>query len=219
MLFILKYSRRGGASGAQLERARAPLRPAIPAMTTVVSTFCTFHARLPPGCVCAVALRGAADGTGGGVLFPSALEGLNAFRCPESVPSLDDASAPSDTRLEDLALRLECDPSSRCVSSVPVDLAPAVRSFFPRGEPVEAFEPLPSAPRRHHLGVVAVAERPAFLPPRRSPDRVATPPVRVASTNPRRRLARIARRLFLNALKAAFTVAVFLALLAGKATD
>lgn len=186
-------------------------------MTTVSSTFCTFHARLPPGCVCAVALRGAADGTGGGVLFPSAREGLNAFRCPESVPSLDDASAPSETRLEDLALRLECDPSSRCVSSVPVDLAPAARSFFPRGERV--VEPLPSAPRRHHLGVVAVAERPALFPPRRSPDRVATPPARVASANPRRRLARLARRLVLNALKAAFTVALFLALLAGKATD
>lgn len=190
-------------------------------MTTVSSTFCTFHARLPPGCVCAVALRGSADGTGGGVLFPSAREGLNAFRCPESVPSLDDASAPSKTRLEDLALRLECDPSSRCVSSVPVDLAPVARSFFPRGERerVETFEPLPSAPRRHHLGVVAVAERPALLPPRRSPDRVATSPSRVASANPRRRLARLARRLVLNALKAAFTVALFLALLAGKATD
>ena len=69
MLFILKYSRRGGASGAQLERARAPLRPDAPAMTTVVSTFCTFHAPCLPGA--SARWPFVAPPTGRGVVFCS----------------------------------------------------------------------------------------------------------------------------------------------------
>jgi hypothetical protein len=122
----------------------------------MTSAVCTFEARLDPGCVCAVALRRAADGTGGGVLFPSASPGLNAFACapetkllPSDVSGTDgaraDAATTTDMRLEDLTLCLECPPESGCVPSRPVDLARALVASSPAdGSP----RVLATAPRR-----------------------------------------------------------------------
>jgi len=135
----------------------------------MTSPVCTFEARLDPGCVCAVALRRAADGTGGGVLFPSASPGLNAFACapetkllPSDVSGTDgaraDAATTTDMRLEDLTLCLECPPESGCVPSRPVDLARALVASSPAdGSPASS---------RLHLGAL-VASR-ASLATRRA---------------------------------------------------
>ena len=142
----------------------------------MASTVCTFEARLAPGCVCAVALRRAADGSGGGVLFHSATSGLNSFSCsPEtfsSLPPVEDPSAenassgakvhidavkPRVMRLEDLALCLECAPNSGCVSSRPVDLAHAL-DF---GQPNHDGTPTSS---RRHLGALVASRRPRRKP-------------------------------------------------------
>ena len=139
----------------------------------MASPVCTFEARLGPGCVCAVALRRAADGTGGGVLFPSASPGLNAFGCaPETklrmsdVSGTDgargDAATTTEMRLEDLALCLECAPESGCVPSRPVDLARALDASSPGdGSPASS---------RLHLGALVASRR----PPRARPETRAT---------------------------------------------
>jgi hypothetical protein len=135
----------------------------------MTSAVCTFEARLDPGCVCAVALRRAADGTGGGVLFPSASPGLNAFACapetkllPSDVSGTDgaraDAATTTDMRLEDLTLCLECPPESGCVPSRPVDLARALVASSPAdGSPASS---------RLHLGALVASRR----PPRARPE-------------------------------------------------
>ena len=129
----------------------------------MTSTVCTFEARLAPGCVCAVALRRAADGTGGGVLFPSAVSGLNAFGCaPETKLVPSDGASTTEMRLEDLALCLECVSESGCVPSRPVDLARALDASSPGdGSPASS---------RLHLGALVASRR----PPRARPETKAT---------------------------------------------
>ena len=128
----------------------------------MASTVCTFEARLAPGCVCAVALRRAADGTGGGVLFPSAVSGLNAFGCaPETKLLPSDGASTTEMRLEDLALCLECPPESGCVPSRPVDLARALDASSPGdGSPASS---------RLHLGALVASRRPPRAGPEAKP--------------------------------------------------
>ena len=143
----------------------------------MTSPVCTFEARLDPGCVCAVALRRAADGTGGGVLFASASSGLNAFACapetkllPSDVSGTDgaraDATTTTDMRLEDLTLCLECPPESGCVPSRPVDLARALVASSPAdGSPASS---------RLHLGALVASRRPPRARPERRSASLAT---------------------------------------------
>jgi hypothetical protein len=127
----------------------------------MTSTVCTFEARLAPGCVCAVALRRAADGTGGGVLFPSAVSGLNAFGCaPETKLVPSDGASTTEMRLEDLALCLECPPESGCVPSRPVDLARALDASSPGDGPASS---------RLHLGALVASRRPPRAGPEAKP--------------------------------------------------
>ena len=127
----------------------------------MTSTVCTFEARLAPGCVCAVALRRAADGTGGGVLFPSAVSGLNAFGCaPETKLIPSDGASTTEMRLEDLALCLECPPESGCVPSRPVDLARALDASSPGDGPASS---------RLHLGALVASRRPPRAGPEAKP--------------------------------------------------
>ena len=167
--FGFKHERQTTANGSPaLSRARPSRRPLV-----MTSPVCTFEARLGPGCVCAVALRRAADGTGGGVLFPSVSPGLNAFGCaPETKLPLSDvsgtegargnAATTTEMRLEDLALCLECVSESGCVPSRPVDLARALDASSPGdGSPASS---------RLHLGALVASRR----PPRARPETKAT---------------------------------------------
>ncbi len=203
----------------------------------MTSTVCTFEARLAPGCVCAVALRRAADGTGGGVLFPSAVSGLNAFGCaPETKLMPSDGASTTEMRLEDLALCLECPPESGCVPSRPVDLARALDASSPGDGPASS---------RLHLGALVASRRPpragpeakptlvtrraggsratnAPVPPSppRSPDTDAAVPRSRANGHDETEKTKTTRRPFLfsvacaSALKSAVSVAAALAFLA-----
>jgi len=172
------------------QRPRSP--PPMPPPTV-----CTFEARLAPGCVCAVSLRRAADGSGGGGLFPSASLGLNAFACSpdldlgplgESSLSVQNASSswegktrdvepvhspPGPIRLADMALCLECSPDVGCEVSRPVDLAGALLLPF-GGSSVKGEQEV----ARHHLGALVAKRRPRSRPvgaARATPTTVATP--------------------------------------------
>jgi hypothetical protein len=108
-----------------------------------------------------VALRRAADGTGGGVLFPSAVSGLNAFGCaPETKLVPSDGASTTEMRLEDLALCLECPPESGCVPSRPVDLARALDASSPGDGPASS---------RLHLGALVASRRPPRAGPEAKP--------------------------------------------------
>ena len=108
-----------------------------------------------------MALRRAADGTGGGVLFPSAVSGLNAFGCaPETKLVPSDGASTTEMRLEDLALCLECPPESGCVPSRPVDLARALDASSPGDGPASS---------RLHLGALVASRRPPRAGPEAKP--------------------------------------------------
>lgn len=108
-----------------------------------------------------MALRRAADGTGGGVLFPSAVSGLNAFGCaPETKLMPSDGASTTEMRLEDLALCLECPPESGCVPSRPVDLARALDASSPGDGPASS---------RLHLGALVASRRPPRAGPEAKP--------------------------------------------------